>query len=136
MFSGTADAVLPGTLDQNAVYSRIEDSLGRLGRVRVNSRGDIDIEPRDSLKNLLTNTTISGLARKRGNEWTVDMDYTCTLSPGGWAIGAVGILFFFFGFLVFLGPLMAKGNVEKAVRRGLRDLEADPTPLPTAKPIS
>lgn len=124
MFSGSADAALPGTLDPAAVYAAVEESLDRLGRTRVGSRGDIDIEPRGSLSNTLTATRISGSVRKRGQEWVVDLDYTCTLSGAGWAIGAIGILFFFFGFLVFLGPMSTKSHVEKAVRRALRNLEA------------
>jgi hypothetical protein len=116
MFSGSADAGLPGSLDQAAVYAAVEDALDRLGRTRVNSRGDIDIEARSGLGNMLTATTLSGSVRKRGNEWVVDLDYTCSLSGAGWVIGVLGILFFF-GFLVFLGPMAAKSHVEKSVRR-------------------
>lgn len=139
MFSGSADAALPGSLDQAAVYAAVEDALDRLGRTRVGSRGDIDIEARSGLANMLTATSISGSVRKRGNEWVVDLDYTCSLSGAGWALGALGILFFFFGFLVFLGPMSAKSHVEKSVRRALRNLEADDAastpPLARAKPI-
>jgi hypothetical protein len=61
--------------------------------------------------------------RERNGEYTVTLDFSCTLSTFGWAIFVLGIIFFLLGLLVLLGPAMAKGNVAQAARRALRAIE-------------
>ena len=123
MFSGDESITFVSTAPRSQVYDQVEDALSTLGRAEVDDRGNIDIYPRASLGNALTQVRMSGSVRERGGKYTVFIEYSCGLSGGGLVILILGILFFLIGVLVLLAPMFAKDSVGRAVRRALRDLE-------------
>lgn len=123
MFSGDESIRFKTADPKGDVYDHIEDALSTLGRVEVDKRGRIDIYPRSSLGNALVTTTIDGSVRERDGEYTVFVEYTCTLSTLGWVIFVLGILFLLIGLLVLIAPMTSKGSVAQASRRALRGID-------------
>jgi hypothetical protein len=123
MFTGDESIRFTSNAPVSEVYDQIEDALSSLGDAEVDNRGDIDIIPRRSLSNGLTEIEIGGSVRQRRGKYILTVDYSCGLSTTGLVILIVGALFLLVGVLVLLAPLLAKDNVAKAVRRALRNLD-------------
>lgn len=67
MFKGEETIHLPVDLPETQVNEKIEEVFGELGRVRVDKRGGITIEPRDKFGSFLTEVTMEGHLRKRSD---------------------------------------------------------------------
>jgi len=123
MFSGEESIRVKGNAPRSQVYDQIEDALFALGDAEVDKRGNIDIIPKSSLSNFLSETTIEGSVRERGGQYIITVEYKCSLNAMGWVILVLGILLFLVGVLVLLAPMFAKDNVSQAVRKALRAME-------------
>ena len=123
MFRGEDVVELPAGVTEDQARAKVEDVLSELGRVRIDKRGGIEIEPRDKFGSFLTDVALSGQLRKRGSGYEVSVAYNCKPSVVNWIIAVVGTLTLCLGFLILFVPLSAKGTVGKAVRRALDDLE-------------
>ena len=123
MFKGEESVSLPAGVTDDQARAKIEDILGELGRVRIDKRGEISIEPKDKFGSFLTDVAMSGQLRKRCGGLEVSVAYDCKPSVVNWIIAVVGTLTLCLGFLVLLVPMTAKGPVSKAVRGALGELE-------------
>ncbi len=125
MFGGVEVVTIPSTLSEDAFEEAMKDSLRSLGRVSVNSRGDLDIEAREGLKSTFTDVSMEGtVRRKKNNDYEVDITYTCSPTSTLWILAVVlALLVCLIGGAIILMPLLEKDKVAKAVRRALRDLE-------------
>lgn len=123
MFKGEEVAHLPPGLPESVVNQRIEDALGELGRVRIDKRGDIFIEPRDKFGSFLTEVTMTGRIRRHSDGDEVSIAYNCAPSVTNWILAVVLFLVTCFGALIILVPMGEKSKVAKSVRGTLLDLE-------------
>lgn len=125
MFSGVEVVTIPSTLSEDAFEDAMKDTLRSLGRVSINSRGNLDIEPRDGIKTSFTDVALEGtVRRKKNNDYEVDITYTCSPSSTLWILAVVlALLICLVGGAIILMPLLEKDKVAKAVKRALRDLE-------------
>lgn len=122
MFSGDESIRFKSSAPKDEVANKIVNALNTIGSARVDSFGEIDIRTRGSLENFLTRTNLKGDVHESGGEYTVTVEYDCTLSTWGWVILIIGILIWLLGLLVLLGPWLKKSDVAQAVRRALRSL--------------
>jgi hypothetical protein len=124
MFTGDEVVTVPGHLPEDQFQKLLEDELGVLGRVRIDDRGGLRIEPREGLKSFLTDVTMEGdVRRRKNNDYEVTITYTCSPTTANWVLAVVLFLCTFFGAAIVLVPLLEKGKVSKAVSRALADLE-------------
>lgn len=122
MFSGDESIRFKSTAPKDQIASKIQTALNPIGTARVDSYGEIEIRTRQSLENFLTKTKLKGDVHESGGEYTVTVEYDCTLSTWGWVILAFGVLLYLLGLLVLLGPGLKKSDVAQIVRRSLRTL--------------
>ena len=122
MFRGDETIRFKPSGPKDQIRAKIESALSPIGTVNVNNFGDIAIQPRKSLENFLTKTNLRGDVRELTGEYTVTVEYDCTLSGWGWAILIVAILIYLLGLLVLLGPLLKRNHVSQVVRCSLRSI--------------
>ena len=123
MFKGEEVVSLPAGLSDEQVRANVEESLSKLGRVRIDKRGEISIEPRDKFGSFMTDVTMTGQIRKKSGGSEVSVSYNCKPSVANWIISIILFLFTCVGGLVLLVSMGAKGPVGTAVRGALADLE-------------
>lgn len=123
MFKGEEVVRLPVDLPETQVTEKVEEVLGELGRVRVDKRGGITIEPRDQFGSFLTEVTMEGQFRKRSDGYEVSVSYVCKPTVVNWIIIVVGTLALCIGWVLIFVPMSAKAGVAKSVRPALAELE-------------
>jgi hypothetical protein len=123
MFGGEERAWLPANGPDEAIVERVEDALRDLGRVRINKRGDITIEPRAYLGSFLTDVVINGHLYFREDGFELTLWYDCNPSTATWVLAAVLLFTTCLGALIFLAPMTEKDKVRRALRDTLMDLE-------------
>ena len=124
MFRGETAVELTTPLGEREFLARVEDALGGLGRVRVDRRGGLVIEPAPGIGSGLTEVVLDGTVRPLGDgTYDVAVRYDCRPSGGCWVLAGVLFLLTFFGGLVLLVPLADKKKVAARVRLALARLE-------------
>ena len=124
MFTGDEVITVPGDLPEEKFQAVLVDALGVLGRVRIDDRGGLRIDPREGLKSFLTDVTMDGdVRRRKNNDYEVTISYSCSPTTANWILAVVLFLCTFFGAAIVLVPLLEKDKVSKAVKRALEDLE-------------
>ncbi len=124
MFKGEESIALSTPLPDPEVMKKVQEALGILGRVRIDKRGAIEIDPKGKFGNLLTDTTMEGMIRKKGDGYDITIDFSCKPTVVNWVIITVGTLLCWgLNWLTVFAPLMDKKKVAKAVRNALLDIE-------------
>ena len=123
-FKEDAAHLQTGTSEEQ-VGRKVEEILGDLGRVRVDARGGIRIEPRGGDASPLTDVEMDGRLRQREGGYEVTVRYICKPSAVSWVIAAVLFVTTCVGalLLLYLVPLSANQKVGRRVRNALDDLE-------------
>jgi hypothetical protein len=124
MFSGEDVIDIHSTLPEAEFHEKVEEALRSLGRVRIGKRGELTIEPRNSLKSFLTEVTLEGTIReKRKDDYEVALFFDCSPSVVNWILTIVLFFTTCIGVVVVFAPLMEKGKIKKTIGRALDDLE-------------
>jgi hypothetical protein len=124
MFSGVEVVTVASNLSEDAFEDALKDTLRSLGRVSINSRGSLDIDPRDGIKSFLTDVSIEGtVRRKKNNDYEVSITYSCSPTVINWVLAVLLFLCTMVGAVIILVPLLEKDKVGKAVKRALNELE-------------
>jgi hypothetical protein len=127
MFNGGDQIKVSTDRSFTEVCDIVEDILGDLGPVHMSSSGRFSIE-RGRKSATFTRVRYKGDIRERkGDAYLVALDYEVAPSTTCWVIGIIGFVFCFFPVFVFLFPLLAKDDVERAVNRLLDDIEDELT---------
>ena len=123
MFSGNDHVSVPSSLAEDAFYAKVEDALSALGRVKVSKSGNITVDVKEGLKSFLSDVTIDGTVRKKGDGYEVAVSYSLAPSVVNWVLAIVLFLATCVGVIIIAVPAMEKGKVAKAVTNALNDLE-------------
>jgi hypothetical protein len=124
MFSGVEVVTVTSNLSEDAFEDALKDTLRSLGRVSINSRGSLDIDPRDGIKSFLTDVSMEGtVRRKKNNDYEVSITYSCSPTVINWVLAVLLFLCTMIGAVIILVPLLEKDKVGKAVKRALNELE-------------
>jgi hypothetical protein len=124
MFNGGDQIRVKTDRSFNDVCDIVEDVLNDLGPVRMSSSGRFSIEQgRQSAT--FTRVQYRGDIRERssGDGYVIALDYDVAPSVTCWVLGIVGFVMCFFPGLVFLFPILAKDDVERAAHRTLDEIE-------------
>ena len=118
-------AHLPTRLSEELVGGKVEEVLDELGRVRVDARGGIRVEPRSEDLSPLTDVEMDGRLRQVADGYEVTVRYVCKPSAVSWVIAAVLFVTTCVGavLLLYLVPFSARQKTGKRVRYALDDLE-------------
>jgi hypothetical protein len=122
MFRGEKAVRFCSDLPETTVLQKVGETLGSLGRVGIDRKGIIDIEPAEEFHSFLTETAMAGMLRKRWNEYEVRIGYLCRPSRANWAIMILGTLTLLVGWLAVFAPLSVKKKVAHAVRQTLHEV--------------
>jgi hypothetical protein len=125
MFKDGDQIKVATTLPFDKVCDRVEEILDSLGPVRFSNSGRFTIE-RGVKSGTWTEVTFTGEVRERkgGDGYLVSLDYEVKPTTPCLVVGiAGGLMCGGLGALVFLFPVLAKGEVEKRARRALDDIE-------------
>jgi hypothetical protein len=138
MFNGDDSVRIRTKLSEEQIEEIVENALDRIGRVRFGKRGSFEVSGRRFENSFATAEIYGRLApgRKDG-EWRLSVRYEVKPSALCWVIAILGAVFSLLGVLILLAPQSTKNDVEKAVRRALRDArddveEQDESARPTA----
>ncbi|HEX4612565.1 MAG TPA: hypothetical protein VH092_30505 [Urbifossiella sp.] len=124
MFRGDAAVTFTTAKPDAEVATGVAEALAPLGRVKIDKKGIIEIEPAAKLTSFLTDVTVEGTLRKKaGGGYEVVIEFDCKPTLANWLIAGFGTLFLCVGFVVVFVPLGDKKKVGKAVRGALRDVE-------------
>ena len=126
MFKGEESVRVRTALPLSKMEEIVDDSLRRLGKVRFFGKSEFEISG-SRYANFATDVFIDGQIRssRKTDEWIVQFDYEAKPTTLCWVIAIVGFFTVFVGPAIFLMPFLAKGEVEKAVRLAIRDIEED-----------
>ncbi len=130
MFSGEEIVRFRSAVPFAKLQELVEESLEGLGYVTFYEGGQFDVSA-ERHRSFATDVTLRGEVRKgrRPDEWIARVYYTVQPSALCWVIGIVGLLFCLIGPLIFLVPFLAKGEVQQAVERALRNLRYESEPV-------
>lgn len=118
------DSVRFGSSASRADLERmIEDVVGRLGHVMFVGRGEFEVVG-NRFRSFATDVRMAGqLYRgRREDEWTLSISFSVQPSAVCWVIAILGFLFILIGPLILIIPFTAKGNIQNAVSRTLREV--------------
>jgi hypothetical protein len=125
MLNGEDHVRVRTTLPFEKVLDKVEEILGELGDISIESNGDFTIDGR-RFNNFALETKLDGWVeqRKSGKEYEVTVKYTMSPAVGGIILAVVFLIFF--APLVLIPVLMginAQSELKKRLRRTLEDLE-------------
>lgn len=123
MFSGNDRVSVPSSLPEDAFHAKVEDALSTLGRVKIGKGGRITVDVKEGLKSFLTDVSMDGTVRKKGDGYEVAVSYSLAPSVVNWILAVVLFLMTCVGVIIIAVPAMEKGKVAKAVTNALNDLE-------------
>jgi DNA-directed RNA polymerase subunit RPC12/RpoP len=117
------------TLSRSKLEDMIEDTVGRLGRVRFSRGGTFEVEAA-RFRNFATDVHILGelTEGRKDGEWNLRVSYEVKPTGACIAIAIVGFFLILIGPLILLMPFTAKTEVQRAVDRAVREMrdEAEP----------
>jgi len=128
MFNGEQSTSIASDLPEEQFYQRVEQSLKKLGRVKISSKGSISIEPKDSIMMMgfLTDAKMDGSVKKRSNgEYEIVVNYSLAPSMLNWILAVVLFCTTVVGAAIIIAPLIEKSKFDSAVKDAFRDLEED-----------
>jgi hypothetical protein len=111
-------------LPRERVQRAVEDALEMVGCVEFYNSSEFRISG-NKFSSFATDVHLNGYIRKRkdSDEYTVTIFWSVAPSAACWIIGIVGLFLCLVGPVVFVFPLIAKGDVQRAVERALRELK-------------
>jgi hypothetical protein len=121
MFQGKEAIRFCSDLSESVVRNKVRDALTGLGRVSIDPKGEIAIEPAERFNSFLAETALSGTLHREWNEYGVSVRYTCRPTPAAWFIVAAGTPLLLLGWLALLGPWSAGRAVAGATHQILRE---------------
>lgn len=126
MFKGEESVRVRTSLPLSKMEEIVDDAVRRLGKVQFFGKSEFEVSG-SRYSNFASEVFIDGQIRsgRKSNEWIVQFDYEVKPTTLCWVIAVVGFFMVFFGPAIFLMPFLAKGEVEKAVRLVIRDIEDD-----------
>jgi hypothetical protein len=124
MFNGGDQIKVRTNRSFNEVCDIVEDILEDLGPVHMTSSGRFSID-RGRQTATFTQVRYRGDIRERkdGGDFIIALDYEVAPSVTCWVLGIIGFLMCFFPGLLFLFPVLAKNDVERAANRALDDID-------------
>jgi cbb3-type cytochrome oxidase subunit 3 len=124
MFDGGDQVRVNTSLSFDDFCDEVEDVLGQLGPVRVGKSGRFTVD-RGRQSGTFTEVQYSGDVRERkgGGGYLVTLDYKVAPSTACLVVGIMGFFLCVVGCFVFLFPVLAKNEVERAARRALDEIE-------------